>query len=228
MAEGEGNFSEKLGAILQNPQAMSQIMAIANSLSGNGSPASNPHLPHSQSTPSATISTPSAGFAPENAPSNPDFAPLGGKSAGLEGENTPFGGGNDGFGGQNGENTAQGGGYAAQGGGYAAQGGEYAAQGGGNSAQGGGYTTQGGGYAAQGGGGMEGLPAVDPRLMTAGMEALRAYQNPNHPQAELLNALKPFLAPERGAKVDKAIRIARLAKAVRMALEGWKEGGGNV
>lgn len=75
---------------------------------------------------------------------------------------------------------------------------------------------------------MDGIPVADPRLMAAGIQALNAYQNPNHPQAELLNALKPFLAPERGAKVDKAIRIARLAKAVRMALEGWKEGGGNV
>jgi len=35
----------------------------------------------------------------------------------------------------------------------------------------------------------------------------------------LLNALKPFVKPERYAKVDKAVQIAKLARVIRVAFQ---------
>lgn len=64
--------------------------------------------------------------------------------------------------------------------------------------------------------------------MAAAMRALEAYRDPHNRQAALLGALKPFLKPQRQAKVEKAVQIAKLSKMVRSALEGWKGGEGGV
>ena len=66
---------------------------------------------------------------------------------------------------------------------------------------------------------------LDPRLMEAGMRALSAWKDPDDPRAKLLHALRPFLKEERQAKLDRAIHITRLSKAVRAAMDGVQGGG---
>lgn len=70
------------------------------------------------------------------------------------------------------------------------------------------------------------LPSLDldPRLMAAGMQALAAWQGPEDSRTALLQSLRPFLKPERHGKLDKALRITRLSKVVRAALDGLKGG----
>ncbi len=65
---------------------------------------------------------------------------------------------------------------------------------------------------------------IDPRLMEVGMRALAAYQDADDRKTTLLQALRPFVREERYKKVDKAIQIARMSKAVRAALDGLKGG----
>ena len=140
-----GQWEEKLGAILNNPQAMSQIMSLAQSLGGQG---------EAQDTPDTE--TPSA--SPE---------------AGAEG------------------------------------------------AQGQVWTPVDSEPAAD-----TPLPGLelDPRLMEAGMRALSVWNDPDDPRAALLRALRPFLKEERRGKLDRAIHITRLSKAVRAALDGLQGG----
>lgn len=66
---------------------------------------------------------------------------------------------------------------------------------------------------------------LDPRLMEVGMRALAAYRDPGNSQAALLQALRPFVKPQRYAKVDKAVQIAKLSKMIRAALDALREGG---
>lgn len=65
---------------------------------------------------------------------------------------------------------------------------------------------------------------IDPRLMEVGMRALAAYQDADDRKTALLQALRPFVREERYKKVDKAIQIARVSKAIRAALDGFKGG----
>lgn len=202
MAEQENNFGEKLGAILNNPQAMEQIMAIARSLGGaeatQDPPVSAPNsaqLPPSSDPNSAQITT---GFGP-NSPSN-------GNSFG---QNSPSDGG--GFG-----SNSAGGGFGQN-----------------SSAGGGGFGQEAGQGSSPASAPFSpaldsGFSGVDPKLMAAAMRALEAYRDPHNRQAALLGALKPFLKPQRQAKVEKAVQIAKLSKMVRSALEGWKGGEGGV
>ncbi len=64
----------------------------------------------------------------------------------------------------------------------------------------------------------------DPRLMEVGMRALAAYQDADDRKTALLQALRPFLQEKRYKKVDKAIQIARISKAIRAVLDGLKGG----
>lgn len=136
MAEWE----EKLGAILNNPQAMSQIMSLAQSLGGKGGEA------------------PAQAAGPDSAGEEWDGADTAGPD--TSGAESPSGG--------------------------------------------------------------EGL---DPRLMEMGLRAMAAYQDGDDRRSALLRALRPFVKPQRYARVDKAIQIAKLSKVVRAALEGWKGDG---
>ncbi|MCC8120516.1 MAG: hypothetical protein LIO42_00645 [Oscillospiraceae bacterium] len=68
------------------------------------------------------------------------------------------------------------------------------------------------------------LKNLDPRLLQLGSQILSEYQSPNDSRAALLNALRPFLRPERGAKIDQAIEIARLARVIRLALNALGKG----
>lgn len=70
------------------------------------------------------------------------------------------------------------------------------------------------------------LGQIDPKMLQLGMEVMRQVQSTGDRNAALLNALRPFLREERQARLDRAIQIARMAKAVRVALSvlGGKEG----
>lgn len=63
---------------------------------------------------------------------------------------------------------------------------------------------------------------LDPRLMEMGIRAMAAYQDADDRRGALLQALRPFVKPQRYAKMDKAIQIAKLSKVVRAVLEGLK------
>ena len=69
---------------------------------------------------------------------------------------------------------------------------------------------------------------VDPRLMAAGMQALSAWQGPDDSRTALLQSLRPFVGPERCGKLDKAVRITKLSKVVRAALDTLKGDQGDV
>ena len=74
------------------------------------------------------------------------------------------------------------------------------------------------------------LGQIDPGMLQAGMDVFRQVQSAEDRNAALLNALRPFLKEDRQARLDRALRIARTAKLVRVALGalGRKEGGERV
>lgn len=67
------------------------------------------------------------------------------------------------------------------------------------------------------------LGQLDPRLVQLGLSLLSEYSGGEDRRTALLEALKPFLRAERQAKVDQAVRIARLTKVVRSALRLFRE-----
>lgn len=69
------------------------------------------------------------------------------------------------------------------------------------------------------------LSGLDPRLLQIGMRLLSEYNNDDNQTVALLNALQPFVRQERYAKVDKAVRIAKLSRLIRVALESFRKGG---
>lgn len=140
-------FEEKLGAILNDPQAMGQIMALAKSLGGN-SPRSAEDTP----PPPPRVEPQEAVFEPVTF-DGPAEAPEASTSGGLN---------------------------------------------------------------------------IDPRLLQLGMRAISAYQDPDDEKAALLLALRPFVKEERYRKVDKAVQIAKISKAIRAVLDGVKGGGQGV
>lgn len=75
------------------------------------------------------------------------------------------------------------------------------------------------------------LGSMDPKLIQAAVTLFSEYSAPDDQKAALLNALKPFLKPERRAKVEKAMHLARLARVIRTALrlfQSGREEGGDV
>ena len=70
------------------------------------------------------------------------------------------------------------------------------------------------------------LGDIDPNMIQKGMEILRQVQSTEDRNAALLTALRPFLREERSARLDRALKIVRTAKLVRVALTtlGGKEG----
>lgn len=69
------------------------------------------------------------------------------------------------------------------------------------------------------------LAGLDPHLLEVGMRLLGEYTAQDNEKAALLAALKPFVRKERWAKMDQAIRIARLSRVARSALKLFREGG---
>ena len=71
-----------------------------------------------------------------------------------------------------------------------------------------------------------GLGDLDPKLIQTALGLLSAYGTDDDRRVALLTALKPFLKPERWAKVDRAIQIARLTRVIRVALQLFKKDSG--
>ncbi len=69
---------------------------------------------------------------------------------------------------------------------------------------------------------------LDPRLMAAGMQALAAWRGPDDSRTALLQSLRPFVKPERYGKLDKAVRVTKLSRVIRAALDTFKGGEGDV
>lgn len=65
--------------------------------------------------------------------------------------------------------------------------------------------------APRSGGSGDGLPAFDPALLTTFSRAMKAMREPDR-NIRLLQALRPFLEPERQKKVDEAIKFLHLMK----------------
>ncbi len=67
------------------------------------------------------------------------------------------------------------------------------------------------------GGGENPLSGLDPQLLQAGLRLFAEYSAADGQKEALLAALRPFVKPERYARLDKAIQIARLARVIRVA-----------
>ena len=64
------------------------------------------------------------------------------------------------------------------------------------------------------------LSGADPALLGRFLPLLKAYQQGNDDdKTRLLEAMRPFLKPERAGKLDQAIRITRLSRVIRSAME---------
>ena len=79
--------------------------------------------------------------------------------------------------------------------------------------------------AAPGGDLFSALGSLDPRLIQLAMRLLSEYQSNDDERAALLNALRPFVKKERYAKLDKAIRISKLTRLIRITLDSFQSKG---
>jgi len=66
------------------------------------------------------------------------------------------------------------------------------------------------------------LGGLDPALLQSGMQLFSQIPGRDDEKTALLLALKPFLKPERYAKVDRAVQIARLSRVLRVGFQLFK------
>ncbi len=71
---------------------------------------------------------------------------------------------------------------------------------------------------------LDSFQGLDPRMLEMGMRLFGEYQGENNRNLALLTAIRPFLRPERYAKMDKAIQLARLSRVVRVLFQSMAEG----
>lgn len=65
----------------------------------------------------------------------------------------------------------------------------------------------------------------DPAQLGQLSRLVSLFHQGGDPQAEaLMDALRPYLRPDRQAKLDRAKRLAGLSRAARQAYRLWKEG----
>ena len=72
------------------------------------------------------------------------------------------------------------------------------------------------------------LGDLEPRFLELGFKLLNAYRSDDDDRAALLSALRPFVRPERYARLDQAIQVSKLTRVIRIALDSFrnKDGGG--
>ena len=75
--------------------------------------------------------------------------------------------------------------------------------------------------------GFPALSGMDPALLGRFLPLVKVYQQGGDDKTRLLEAMRPFLKPERAGKLDQAIRITRLSRVIRAAMELLR-GDGNV
>ncbi len=64
-------------------------------------------------------------------------------------------------------------------------------------------------------------PPIDENMMMGLMQLMQHAQQTDGRQEALLCALKPYLAPERQAKLDKAMQLARISHLAGFALKNY-------
>lgn len=67
---------------------------------------------------------------------------------------------------------------------------------------------------------------IDPKWVGLGATLLGEYHKDGDKRTTLLQALRPFVKPERYAKLDRAVEAARLAHMAQVASEQIKSWGG--
>ncbi len=72
------------------------------------------------------------------------------------------------------------------------------------------------------------LGDLDPKLLQLGMRLLGEYQGDNSQSLALLAAIRPYIRPERYAKLDRAIQLAKLSRVIRVAFQSFGEGADDV
>ena len=73
------------------------------------------------------------------------------------------------------------------------------------------------------------MPDLDPKLLGGIASLMGQLGQGDDRRTALLNALRPFVKPERYARLDQAMQIARLSRLARAALEMLRpEGDGHV
>lgn len=84
-----------------------------------------------------------------------------------------------------------------------------------------------GGMGGSGNGGnpLSVLGDLDPKMIQAAVTLFSEYSASDDRKTALLTALIPFLKPERQAKVEKAVRIAKLSRVIRAAFRLFKQNG---
>ena len=75
--------------------------------------------------------------------------------------------------------------------------------------------------------GFGGLGGLDPALLGKLLPLAQEYGRSNSASMQLLNALRPFLKPEKQGKVERAAHLARLIHLGKKFLSEW-EGGKHV
>ena len=65
---------------------------------------------------------------------------------------------------------------------------------------------------------------LDPKLLQLAGRLLSEWNRPDDHKTALLAALRPYVKPERYAKVDRAIQIAKFSRLIRVALAALREG----
>lgn len=148
------DFEDKLNAILSSPETMGQIMALANSITGQSSPQGETAA--SQETEPAPAASLTA--AQPAASGLPDLSGLAGA---FSGGNSP----------------------------------------------------------------LSMLQNLDPAMLRTIGTLFHEYNRSDDEKTALLQALRPFLKPERWAKVEKAIQITRLSRVIRAAMHLFQEKG---
>lgn len=68
------------------------------------------------------------------------------------------------------------------------------------------------------GGLLGGDSSIDPKLISTAMRFLGAYNNNDPQKAALMQAVKPYLRPERRERVDQAMQTLKLANVAKEAL----------
>lgn len=66
------------------------------------------------------------------------------------------------------------------------------------------------------------LGTLDPRLLDMAFKIMKAYQSNDDDRAALLSALRPFVRPERYARLDQAIQVSKLTSVIRIALDSFR------
>lgn len=64
-------------------------------------------------------------------------------------------------------------------------------------------------------------PPADTAMLQGIMRLMQQTQQSDRHQEALLQALKPYLAPERRGKLDRAMQIARISHLVSAALKNY-------